>query len=292
MASARIGDARAVVPSARTAVPSQDPFSIADRIVVVTGGLGRLGRSFCRSFLAGGARVACLDLREPTGDERDALLDGVSSSRLVTCRTDITGGASLRAALEAIERKWGAPHALINNAGLDSPPDAPALENGPFETYPTDSFARVMEVNATGTFLACQTLGDAMARAGRGTIVNVASIYGLVSPDQRVYAYRAESGEPFTKPVAYSVSKSAIYGLTRYLATYWAPRGVRVNAVTLGGVYDGQDPEFLEGYCARVPLGRMAERGEYDAAMRFLISDASSYMTGANLVLDGGFTAW
>ena len=149
-----------------------------------------------------------------------------------------------------------------------------------------------MDVNVTGLMLCCQVFGAAMAEAGRGSIVNVSSIYGLVSPDQRIYAYRAETGAPFVKPVAYSASKSALLNLSRYLATYWAPRGVRVNTLTLAGVANNQDPRFLEGYCARIPVGRMARPDEYNGAVVFLCSDASAYMTGANLVMDGGWTAW
>jgi NAD(P)-dependent dehydrogenase (short-subunit alcohol dehydrogenase family) len=150
----------------------------------------------------------------------------------------------------------------------------------------------VMSVNVKGVFLCSQVFGGAMAEGGGGSIVNIASIYGMISPDQGLYAYRRERGEEFYKPVAYSVSKSALYNLTRYLATYWGAAGVRVNTLTFAGVAGGQDPEFLERYHAKVPLGRMARGEECANAVQFLLSDAASYVTGANLVVDGGFTAW
>jgi NAD(P)-dependent dehydrogenase (short-subunit alcohol dehydrogenase family) len=149
-----------------------------------------------------------------------------------------------------------------------------------------------MDVNVKGTLLCCQVVGAAMAGEGRGSIVNVSSIYGMLSPQQDVYEFRRREGESFTKPVAYSVSKSAILNLTRYLATYWAKDGVRVNTLTLAGVFDDQPQEFLDAYTPRVPLGRMAEAHEALGAVVFLASDASSYVTGANLVVDGGWSAW
>jgi NAD(P)-dependent dehydrogenase (short-subunit alcohol dehydrogenase family) len=207
-------------------------------------------------------------------------------------RGDVTDRGSLERALVHIERDWGTPHVLVNNAALDSPPNAAAGGNGPFETYPLDSWRRVIDVNLTGVFLSCQVFGSRMATASLGSIINVASIYGLVSPDQRVYEYRRQAGEDFFKPAAYSASKSGLLNLTRYLATYWAPRNVRVNTVSFAGVFNRQDEAFLQEYEKRVPLGRMAREDEYNGAIVFLASDASSYMTGANLVLDGGYTAW
>jgi NAD(P)-dependent dehydrogenase (short-subunit alcohol dehydrogenase family) len=149
-----------------------------------------------------------------------------------------------------------------------------------------------MDVNAKGTFLCCQVVGAEMARAGRGSIVNVSSVYGMLSPVQDLYEFRRADGETYVKPVAYSVSKSAILNLTRYLATYWAKSGVRVNTLTLAGVFDDQPAGFLEAYTARHPLGRMAAPEECLGAVVFLASDASSYVTGANLVVDGGWSAW
>lgn len=261
-----------------------DTFSLEGRVVVITGGSGQLGRCFSDALAERGARVANLDLQPPAarGDSRGSLF----------MEADVTNRGSLEKALEGVERELGVPHALINNAALDSPPGSPASENGPFEDFPQESWARALDVNLTGAFLACQVFGGAMAAAGRGSIINVSSIYGVVSPDQRIYEYRRQGGENFFKPVAYSATKSGLLNLTRYLATYWAPRGVRVNTLTLGGVFNHQDPRFLDGYTARVPLGRMADAREYIGPVVFLCSDASSYMTGSNLVVDGGWTAW
>ena len=259
-----------------------DPlFDLSGRVAVVTGGMGQLGAVYAAGLVERGARVAVFDVAA------GAAPDGVRAYHV-----DITDRAAIEQATREIEAEWGAPHILINNAGLDSPPDAPAEEVGPFEDYPEAAFDAVLAVNVKGTFLCCQVIGGAMARERRGSIVNVSSIYGLLSPVQDLYAFRREHGETFVKPVAYSVSKSAILNLTRYLATYWASARVRVNTLTLAGVWNDQPAEFLEAYSARVPMGRMLEAGEALGAVVFLASDASSYVTGANVVVDGGWSAW
>lgn len=258
-------------------------FALDDRVVVVTGGLGLLGRQFTAALTAAGGRVAVLDLADPLPDDTD---------RLLHIRADVTDRTALERAVTAIERRWETPHVLVNNAALDSPPDAPASTNGPAESYPIDVWRHVMDVNVSGVFQCCQVIGGRLAAAGRGSVINISSIYGLVSPDQRIYEYRRQQGEAFFKPAAYAASKSALLNLTRYFATYWAPRQVRVNTVSFAGVFNDQDPAFLREYTRRVPLGRMARPDEYNGAIVFLASDASSYMTGANLVLDGGYTAW
>jgi NAD(P)-dependent dehydrogenase (short-subunit alcohol dehydrogenase family) len=260
-----------------------DLFSLEGRVAVVTGGLGQLGRQFASVLETAGARIVILDLQ--AAGEAD-------TERRLHVSTDVTDRTSLESAMDVVQARWGTPHILINNAALDSPPDAPPEANGPFEDYPVELWRRVQDVNVTGVFLACQVIGGQLAAAGRGSIINVASIYGLVSPDQRTYEYRRQTGSQFFKPAAYAASKSALFNLTRYLATYWAPRNVRVNTVTFGGVFNNQDPAFLQAYSQRVPLGRMAREDEYNGAILFLASEASSYMTGANVVLDGGYTAW
>lgn len=267
-------------------------FSVQDKVVVVTGGLGQLGRQFSKTLLESGAKVAVLDINcdEARIHERFGITE--NQQNLLFISADITQRQSVEQALAQINATWGTPYGLINNAGLDSPPNAPAAENGPFESYPSDSWDRVMAVNVKGVLHCCQVFGGEMAAAGRGSIINICSIYGLVSPDQRIYEYRRTADSTFYKPVAYSASKSALLNLTRYLATYWAKQQVRVNTLTFGGVFNGQDQEFLHGYCAHVPLGRMACEDEYNGAIVFLLSDAASYMTGSNMIIDGGWTAW
>lgn len=271
---------------------AEDLFSIQDKVVVITGGLGQLGRQFSLALVDRGAKVAIFDLQVDEQRVAERFGRRRTEDNLLFLPVDVTKRSSIEAGLSQVNEMLGVPHALINNVALDSPPNAPAEENGPFETYPESSWDKVMEVNVKGIFLCCQVVGGQMAAAGRGSIINICSIYGIVSPDQRIYQYRRTGGAPFFKPVAYSASKSALLNLTRYLATYWADKNVRVNTLTLGGVFDNQDEEFLKGYCARVPLGRMAREDEYNGAIIFLISDASSYMTGSNLVIDGGWTAW
>jgi NAD(P)-dependent dehydrogenase (short-subunit alcohol dehydrogenase family) len=253
---------------------TDDLFSLEGRVAVVTGGAGQLGTEIVQGLEARGARVAVFD---------------AAADRF---RVDVTDRASIEAAMDEVARDWGTPHVLVNAAALDSPPDAPAEEVGPVESYPESSFDEVMDVNVKGTLLCCQVVGALMASEGRGSIVNVSSVYGMVSPVQDLYEFRRRAGDEFYKPIAYSVSKSALYNLTRYLATYWAKRGVRVNTLTLAGVWNEQPAEFLDAYVQRMPIGRMADVKEVVGPVVFLASDASSYVTGANLVADGGWTAW
>ena len=267
-----------------------DPFQLDGRVVVVTGALGQLGSAFVAALLDAGARVAGLDLTDDPARAKIPLPQ-VGAERQMLLAADVTSKPSLQAALERIEAAWGPPFGLINNAAIDAPPDAPAEENGPFESYPEGSLDRMLEVNVKGVIFCCQVFGAAMARAGRGSIANISSIYGVVSPDQGLYQYRRDRGEQFYKPVGYSVTKSALMNLTRCLAVYWGAQGVRVNTLTFAGVFADQEPAFLEPYQKKVPLGRMAEPGDYQGPVVFLMSDAARYMTGANMVVDGGFTA-
>ena len=270
-----------------------DPlFDLTGRVAVVTGGMGQLGAELAVALGTRGMRVAVLDLvTEPRpGAPRlvTALEEG--TGRAPAC--DVTARAQVEAALALVEVDWGIPDLLVNAAAIDAPPDAPAEEVGPFEDVPVESLTRVVHVNVLGVVVPCPVIGGAMARVGRGSIVNVGSVYGLLSPDQGLYEFRREAGEQFFKPVAYSVSKSALVNLTRYLATYWGRSGVRVNTLTPHGIENGQPAPFVEAFAARSPLGRLMDVSEAVGAVVFLASDASSYVTGANLVVDGGWSAW
>ena len=264
---------------------SNNLFSIADKIIVVTGGLGQLGEQWVGVLASAGARVAVLDAR--VGVEGEIV--GLGGGSVLHVRCEVDKGRDVRHALSVIVNTWGeVPDGLVNAAAVDVPPVNNPLDHqdGSFEHYGEEAWDRMAEINVKGTWLCCRTFGGCMALGGRGSIVNVGSIYGQLSPDQRVY------GGDWTKPLAYTATKSALYGVTRWLATYWAKVGVRVNILTPGGVANDQEAGFVERYCQRVPMGRMADQSDYDGALLYLLSDASRYMTGADLVVDGGLTAW
>jgi NAD(P)-dependent dehydrogenase (short-subunit alcohol dehydrogenase family) len=235
------------------------------RVAVVTGASGNLGPVWSAALRAAGATVVGIDLRAA---------DGVEAA-------DVTDPEALRAALARITDAHGVPAVLVNNAGIDQPPDPDAAE----ETF--EAFSRTLEVNLAGTFNATTVFGAAMVAAGRGAIINIGSLYASVAPEPRFYDHMPG----FVKPAAYGSSKAGVVQLTRYFARRWGPHGVRVNALSPGGVRAAQDPEFLSKYCARVPLGRMAEPGDLGSPLVFLASDASRYVTGHELRVDGGFTA-
>jgi len=272
-------------------------FSVEDKICIVTGGLGQIGKNFVQALNERGAKVAVWG--RTVNEERIAKTLGeqaLSDPNLRFYAVDITNKDTMNAALDDMEAAWGdAPDVLVNNAGIDTQPSAPPEVSGPFENFPEEVFREVVDVNLVGTFLACQAVGARMIAANKGgSIINIGSIYGMLSPIQDIYAYKKElTGVPFIKPVAYSAAKSGIYNLTRYLATYWGKKGIRVNTLTPAGVWrDTQDEIFQGNFCARMPMGRMSRENEYNGSLIFLASEASSFMTGSNLVVDGGWTAW
>ena len=266
----------------------QKVFDLSEKVAIVTGASGQLGGEYVRSLLGAGARVAAFDINL---DNPKGKLKKIKTKDLMLVRVDIRDRVSIQKGLKRVVSAFGNPSVLINNAAIDSPPDATDQETGPFESYPEASWQRIMDVNLKGTFLCCQVIGGHMAGYGGGSIINISSIYGMLSPDQRIYEYRSKE-KPFFKPAAYGVTKAGVINLTRYLATYWAKQNVRVNALTLGGVFNQQEQAFIKNYAQKVPVGRMASQSEYNGAVLFLASEASSYMTGANLIIDGGFSAW
>ena len=236
-------------------------------LAIVTGALGKLGPVWRQALADAGADVVAIDVRAG---------DGVEPA-------DVTDRAALERVRDALGR---VPDVLVNNAGIDQPPSEAAAGDG-IEAVSPDEFLRVLDVNTRGTFVATQVFGSAMARAGRGCVINIGSLYSLISPEPTFYDHIPG----FVKPPAYAASKAGVVALTRYFARLWGPSGVRVNVLSPGGVRGGQDDEFLRKYCARVPLGRMAEPDDLVGPLVFLASDASRYLTGHHLVVDGGFTA-
>ena len=269
-------------------------FSLAGRVAVVTGAAGLLGREHCRALADAGATVVATDLDEAACADVEAQLKREGRSAVRAFAADITDAASLTRLREAILRTEDRLDVLVNNAALNERVETPdgAAADTRFEHFPVERFRQMLEVNVTGTFLACQILGAEMSRRRTGSIINIASTYGHVAPDQRIYR-RPDGSQTFWKSAGYPASKGAVLAFTRFLAAYWADRGVRVNSLSPGGVgHAGQDPQFVEAYSNRTPLGRMSQPNEYRGAIVFLASDASSYMTGADLTVDGGWTAW
>jgi NAD(P)-dependent dehydrogenase (short-subunit alcohol dehydrogenase family) len=261
-------------------------FDLTGRTAIVTGGAGRLGSEYVRTLGEAGARVASIDIRHstPAGGTAAALPIDV----------DIVDRQAVTAAVDRVVRELGTPDILVNNAGMGSSPVDAALETGRFEDYPEAAWDSMIDSHLKGTLFVSQAFIRAFRQAsGRdGSIINVSSTYGVVTPDQSLYDYRRRDGAVYFKPVGYSVAKSGVLNFTRWLAEYCGPLGIRVNTLVPGGVReDGHAPEFVREYEKRTPLGRMAQPSDYNGAVLFLASRASSYMTGATLVVDGGWTA-
>jgi 2-deoxy-D-gluconate 3-dehydrogenase len=266
-------------------------FDLTGRVAVVTGGAGLLGTEFCCTLAEAGACVGVVDLNEGTAY---ALADQLSAQgrSVIGIGCDVANPDSTQAMVNAALKAFGRLDILVNCAALDPKFDPQHGEEhtNSFEDYPLEAWNQAVSVNLTGMFLCCQAAVRPMLAQGKGSIINICSTYGLVGPDQRIYQRPGEA--PRYKPVFYSVTKAGVLGLTRYLATYYAGTEIRANALTPGGIYNDHDETFLRAYSARTVMGRMARRDEMNGALLFLASDASSYMTGANLVVDGGWTAW
>ena len=281
-------------------------FDLTDRVALVTGGAGLLGAEFCRTLAGAGAAVVIADLDKSAASSLAADLRQ-EGGRCLAVKADVTSPASVQAMVVAALEAYGRLDILVNSAALDPKFDPASLGKSdqalnlphpspltpssiPFEDYPLEQWNQALAVNLTGAFLCCQAAAKPMLAGGGGVMVNLSSIYGLSAPDQRMYQRPGQP--PQYKPAYYSVTKAGILGLTKYLAAYYAGQNIRVNALSPGGVYNGHDDEFVQAYSARAVLGRMAEKDEMNGALLFLVSDASKYMTGANLVVDGGWTTW
>jgi NAD(P)-dependent dehydrogenase (short-subunit alcohol dehydrogenase family) len=270
-----------------------DLFSLNDRVAIVTGGVGLLGRQHCYALAEAGAHVVAADLDERQCAAFAAELAQKGLPRALGCDVDITRKASVESLRDRVLKAFGRIDILVNNAAINDMFENPqaAAELSKFENYPLELWQKSLDVNLTGTFLCSQVIGAVMARAGRGSIINIASTYGIVAPDQSLYR-KPDGTQTFYKSAAYPTTKGAIIAFTRFLAAYWGHAGVRVNCLSPGGVENHQDEFFVKNYSTRTPLGRMAVPTDYKGAIVFLASDASAYMTGANLVVDGGWTAW
>ena len=268
-----------------------DLFNLEGEIGVVTGGLGKLGPIWIETLLDAGAAVFVIDRPgQKISKQFSKIQRRFQDNRLRLAYTDVRDRSALETACQECLEALGVPSILVNNAGIDRPPDQPQ-EGYLLEDIPMEENREILEVNTLGLFLVTQVFGSEMVKAGRGSIINIGSLYASVSPDSRFYDH-IQSDPPFLKPPAYGASKAAVVNLTKYLATHWAPHGVRVNALSPGGVLGDQDEEFKRKFCNRVPLGRMATVKDLGGPLLFLASRASSYVTGIELVVDGGFTAW
>lgn len=272
-----------------------DKFNLTGKVSIVTGGTGLLGTEFCRTLAEAGSAVVILDINKKklAEVEQDLALKGYKTLAIAT---DITNQGSVNAMAQKVVDTFGRIDILVNSAALDPKFDPDAVQKGiapgAFEEYPLDQWNAALNVNLTGTFLVTQACVKQMAKQGRkGSIINICSTYGLNGPDQRIYR-KADGSQPAYKPVYYTVTKAGIVGFTKYLAAYYMGSEIRVNMLTPGGVYNNHDELFEKNYSAKTILGRMARKDEMNGALLFLASDASSYMTGNNVVVDGGWTAW
>ena len=270
-------------------------YDLTDKTALITGAAGLLGVEHAAALAAVGAKVVLTDINEAALQKAaEKLQNEFDTKQILAYNMDVTALTSIKAVQEQLNTNGGV-NILINNAAIDPKvkQDNSLLETSRFEHFPLEQWDFQLNVGLTGAFLCSQVFGTAMAQRGTGVILNIASDLSVIAPDQRLYHREGlpEEQQP-VKPVTYSVIKTALVGLTRYLATYWADRGVRVNALSPGGVYNGQGEEFVTRLTNLIPMGRMADRDEYRGVVQFLCSDASRYMTGQNIAIDGGRSVW
>ena len=272
---------------------SVSKFDLSGKVVLVSGGSGFLGAQFSKALVESNARVVAADVRSPDESGAKSLWAALLNSSIFYEHVDVASVSSVRKLVDAVKTRHKAVDVLINCAAIDPKferDDKEALAAQRFTSLQRENWQQSLNVNLTGTFLLTQAVCRLFEAQGEGNIINICSTYGLVGPDQRIYNEGDEA--VFVKPVTYSVTKAAILGFTRYLAAYYRGQNIRVNALTPGGVQRDHDADFIRRYSAKTILGRMARPDELDGAIVFLASDASSYMTGANLIVDGGWTAF
>ena len=269
---------------------SGELFSLANKVVIVAGGAGLLGQVFCQALVDVGAHVAIVDLDLVSAETAAKKITKSDAQKVVAFESDITSPESVTQMVANVVKRLGRIDVLVNNAASKGSSLDAFFES--FEDYSLKTWREVMSVNIDGLFLVAQAVGKQMKKQGGGSIIQTSSIYGVVAPDQRIYEGSEFNGRPINTPAVYSASKSAVNGLTSYLSTYWASSKIRVNSLTPGGIASGQNSEFNNKYSNRVPLGRMGEASELVGALIYLASDASSYVTGQNLIVDGGLSAW
>lgn len=268
---------------------SLELFSLKNKIAIVSGALGLIGKNHCIALSEAGANVVVCDLDDIKCKDFAASLP----TKSIGVGVDITKKSSVENLRDKTLKEFGKIDILVNNAAINDMFENPqaAAEQSMFENYPLEMWQQSLNVNVTGTFLCSQIIGTEMSKSKKGSIINVASTYGIVGPDQSIYK-KPDGTQSFYKSAAYPATKGAIISFTRFLAAYWGDKGVRVNTLSPGGVENNQDEYFINNYSTKTPLGRMAQPTDYKGAILFLASDASSYMTGANLIVDGGWTAW
>ncbi|PIQ82333.1 MAG: oxidoreductase [Candidatus Omnitrophica bacterium CG11_big_fil_rev_8_21_14_0_20_64_10] len=277
-------------------VRRRDPYDLTGRVAVITGGAGLLGRAHAEAIGRAGGRVLLWDADPAALKRATELLQPSIGDRATGMRVNITRPASVERAVREAIRRFKRIDILINNAALTVKGGSGSAADyfAPFERYPLRFWEKALEVNLTGLFLCARAVGSVMRSRRRGVILNIASTAAVAAPDHRIYRgiVNPYTHKPFNTPIAYCATKAGVLGMTRWLATYWAPHGIRVNALSPGGVDDGHSKRFVRNYSRRVPMKRMALRDEYQGAVLFLVSDASSYVTGENLIVDGGLTCW
>ena len=269
-------------------------FDLSDRVAIITGGAGMLGEMHAEAIAEAGGHPILADINEELAKTKAKRISKKYGVNSVGIKTDITSKAEVERLVDVILKKFGRIDILINNAANDPKVKAGLDESWTrFENFPIDQWNQDIAVGLTGAFLCSQVIGYEMVKRGGGVILNIGSDLGVISPDQQIYRREGlpEEKQP-AKPVSYSVVKTALIGLTRYLAAYWADKKIRVNCLSPGGVYSNQPEDFVKRLVSHIPMGRMAKVDEYKGAVLFLVSDASSYMTGANLVIEGGRTCW